>query len=102
MRDVPRAREDCALTQAAIAMAHALGLRTVAEGVETAEQLAFLQHHGCDEVQGYYFAKPMPAEEIPRFVLARLGQLEPHVHAIREPGSHESATGDWRKASNDV
>ena len=49
-------------------MAHALGLRTVAEGVEKADQLAFLQKLGCDEVQGYFFAKPMPAGEVARFI----------------------------------
>lgn len=68
VRDVPQDREDCALAQAAIAMAHALGMRIVAEGVETAEQLVFLQDQGCDEVQGYYYARPMPADEIARFV----------------------------------
>jgi EAL domain-containing protein (putative c-di-GMP-specific phosphodiesterase class I) len=42
----------------------------VAEGVETAEQLDFLRHHGCDEVQGYFFSKPVPPEEFER-MLAR-------------------------------
>jgi len=70
VRDLPHAPRDCGLAQAAIAMAHALGLRAVAEGVETEEQLAFLQHHGCDEVQGFYFARPMPAADIVGFVTA--------------------------------
>ncbi|MCC6808574.1 MAG: EAL domain-containing protein, partial [Deltaproteobacteria bacterium] len=56
VKDLPQGPRDCALTQATIAMAHALGLKAVAEGVETAEQAAFLQRHGCDEVQGYHFA----------------------------------------------
>ena len=43
-------------------MAHNLGLRTIAEGVETAAVLEQLQAYGCDEVQGYYLAKPMPAD----------------------------------------
>jgi EAL domain-containing protein (putative c-di-GMP-specific phosphodiesterase class I) len=68
VRDLPHGPRDCALAQATIAMAHALGLRAVAEGVETAEQLSFLQRHGCDEVQGYHFAKPMPAADLTAFV----------------------------------
>ncbi len=45
-------------------MAHGLGLQVVAEGVETAEQLAFLRKVDCDWAQGYYFCRPLPAEEI--------------------------------------
>ena len=44
-------------------MAHALDMRVVAEGVETAEQLAALQALGCEEVQGYFIARPVPAAE---------------------------------------
>ncbi len=46
-------------------MGKALGLTVVAEGVETAEQAAFLREHGCDEMQGYLFSKPVAAERIP-------------------------------------
>ena len=44
-------------------MAHGLGFRTIAEGVETQSQLDFLRSHGCDEVQGYFFSRPVPADE---------------------------------------
>jgi EAL domain-containing protein (putative c-di-GMP-specific phosphodiesterase class I) len=71
VKDLPQGPRDCALTQATIAMAHALGLKAVAEGVETAEQAAFLQRHGCDEAQGYHFARPLPADEIAGFVASR-------------------------------
>jgi diguanylate cyclase (GGDEF)-like protein/PAS domain S-box-containing protein len=49
---------DAALAQAVVSMGHALGMRVLAEGVETAEQLRFLRSHDCDEGQGYLFAKP--------------------------------------------
>ncbi len=52
-----------AIVAAIIVMAHSLNLRVVAEGVETLEQLAFLRAHQCDEVQGYYFSRPVPAEQ---------------------------------------
>lgn len=42
-------------------------MQTIAEGVETAEQLVFLRHHRCDERQGYYYSKPLPAEQFETF-----------------------------------
>ncbi len=55
---------DAALAQAIVSMGHALGLRVLAEGVETAEQLQILRAQGCDEGQGYLFAKPAPPEAL--------------------------------------
>jgi len=51
------------IVSAIISMGRSLNLRVVAEGVETAEHLSFLQDHKCDEAQGYYFSRPVPAEQ---------------------------------------
>ncbi|MGB0203750.1 MAG: EAL domain-containing protein [Neptuniibacter sp.] len=64
VRDIETDPEDCALIEATIAMAHALNLRVVAEGVETTAQLEFLEGINCDCLQGYYFSKPVSAEII--------------------------------------
>ncbi len=64
IRGLPTDHDDTAITQAVIAMAHSLGLRVVAEGVETADQLGLLQRLHCDEVQGYLLGRPAPAGEI--------------------------------------
>ncbi len=61
VRDLGHDGNDRAIVSAIIRMAQALGMRTTAEGVETPEQLAFLREQGCEEAQGYHFAKPMPA-----------------------------------------
>ncbi len=68
VRDISTDAEDKAIVSAIIRMAQTLGLRTIAEGVETAGQLAFLADEACDEVQGYYYSKPLPADEFERFV----------------------------------
>jgi len=64
VRDLPVDAEDAAIVRAVIATAHALGLRVVAEGIETESQRAFLTGCGCDEGQGYLFSRPVPAEQI--------------------------------------
>jgi diguanylate cyclase (GGDEF)-like protein/PAS domain S-box-containing protein len=60
--------DDAAITTAIISMGQSLNLRIIAEGVETAEDLAFLKAHGCDEVQGFYFSRPVPAEQFSRLL----------------------------------
>jgi EAL domain-containing protein (putative c-di-GMP-specific phosphodiesterase class I) len=60
---------DASIVKAIIALGHSLGLRVVAEGVETQEQLAYLADRGCDEVQGYLFSKPIPAHEFTRLLI---------------------------------
>jgi diguanylate cyclase (GGDEF)-like protein/PAS domain S-box-containing protein len=64
VRDIPGDQEDAAIASAVIALGHSLRLTIVAEGVETAEQLAFMRERGCHKVQGYYFSRPMPVEDL--------------------------------------
>ncbi|MEW6705148.1 MAG: EAL domain-containing protein [Pseudomonadota bacterium] len=62
IRDVTTDPDDAVITRAIINLAHSLGLRVVGEGVETQAQLDFLRAHGCDEMQGFLFARPMQAQ----------------------------------------
>ena len=68
IRDIPENADDAAITRAIIAMAHSLRLKVIAEGVETGGQLGFLREHGCDEMQGYLFSKPLPEDEFLRLL----------------------------------
>jgi diguanylate cyclase (GGDEF)-like protein/PAS domain S-box-containing protein len=61
VRDIDSDPDDAAIVRAIISLGHALGLKVVAEGVETPAHLEFLQRHRCNEVQGYYFSRPVPA-----------------------------------------
>jgi diguanylate cyclase (GGDEF)-like protein len=71
VRDLGEDPEDRALVSAIISLADSLGLQTIAEGVETKGQLTFLREQGCKEVQGYYFSKPLPADQFEAFVRAQ-------------------------------
>jgi diguanylate cyclase (GGDEF)-like protein len=62
--DIPADAGDMKIARAIIAMAHALRLKVVAEGVENAEQLSFLRVHRCDSAQGYFFFRPLPADKV--------------------------------------
>ncbi|SDC19574.1 diguanylate cyclase (GGDEF) domain-containing protein [Paenibacillus sp. UNCCL117] len=63
IRDVTSDEDNAAIVTALIAMSHRLKIKSLAEGVETQDQLQFLISQGCDEIQGYVFSKPMPAQE---------------------------------------
>ena len=72
-------REDEVITLAILSLGRALGFSVVAEGVETDDQLAFLRRHGCDVVQGYRFARPMPAADAHTFIR----DFNAGAHALR-------------------
>jgi len=62
--DIDKDPNDAAIVTAIVAMAHALKLTVVAEGVETKEHLDFLRNLGCDQIQGYLFSRPVPASDM--------------------------------------
>jgi diguanylate cyclase (GGDEF)-like protein/PAS domain S-box-containing protein len=71
VRDITVDPEDRAIVRAIISLADSLCLQTIAEGVETEGQLALLRELGCNEVQGYYFSKPLSADQFEAFILAK-------------------------------
>lgn len=88
VRDLATNPDDLAIAQAIIGLAHSLKLKVVAEGVETPDQLDLLAARGCDEIQGYYFSRPVAADEAARML--REG------HHLRR----EAPDGGWRRAES--
>ena len=87
VRQITSAPDETSIVTAIISMGRSLKLRVVAEGVETQQELAFLQAHHCDEAQGYYFSRPVPAAEFAKLL---------------ESGIAETVvTGDTRNGEND-
>ena len=81
----PGDNEDAAITTTVIAMAHSLGLRVVAEGVETDEQQRFLLQHGCDMVQGYLLSRPLNAVDCLRFLQDWQAQAPVRLDPVASP-----------------
>ncbi len=80
--DIGASSDDETITSAIIALAHSLKLQVIAEGVETEAQLDFLKERACNEMQGFFFAKPMPHEAIPAL--------------LRQAGTHDASSGSLR------
>jgi diguanylate cyclase (GGDEF)-like protein/PAS domain S-box-containing protein len=76
VRDIVTNPDDAAIALAIISMAHSLHMQVVAEGVESRAQMAYLRRHRCDEIQGFYFSRALPAEQLAEMVLANRAQ--PH------------------------
>jgi len=85
VRDLGHDPNDRAIVSAIIRMAQALGMRTIAEGVETAEQLAYLREQGCDEAQGYFLSRPMPADQITALLRKGLQPRQAPAEATQRP-----------------
>ena len=70
--------EDTTIVSAIISMGRSMNLRVIAEGVETEQELAFLQAHHCDEAQGYYFSRPVPAQQFAKLLETGVPEAIPH------------------------
>jgi EAL domain-containing protein (putative c-di-GMP-specific phosphodiesterase class I) len=68
VRELPKSEDSRAIVRAVTGLGKSLGMATVAEGVETPEQLAMLKAEGCTEAQGYLFSRPVPALEVARLL----------------------------------
>jgi len=90
IKDINIDADDRAICSAVVAMGHSLGLKVIAEGVETREQLAAIRDIGCDEVQGFLFSRPVPATQISEFVRSNL------AGTILGDTSDQGATGSRR------
>jgi EAL domain-containing protein (putative c-di-GMP-specific phosphodiesterase class I) len=88
VHDLARDSEDQAIAQAIISMGKALGMTVIAEGVETAEQEAFLRNHGCDEMQGFRLSKPLPPRELAELLRVAPALVSPPLQP------EDSATDD--------
>jgi diguanylate cyclase (GGDEF)-like protein len=84
IRGIPVDASDVAITETVIAMSRSLGLKVVAEGVETRDQARFLEQQGCDEMQGFYFSRPLPAERLAAYLR-------------QEPVAEEGAPSDGQR-----
>lgn len=100
VKDLPADDDAAALTAGIIVLAHRLRMRVVAEGVETLEQINYLRVNGCDELQGYYLSKPIPADEVSRFLQRDLRNLVSPTVAAR-PKTEKGPDGPFSKKNKE-
>ena len=79
VKNITSGPKNAAITEAIIIMSHSLNLKVLAEGVETQEQLEIISEMKCDQVQGYFFFKPMPADEITKLLDKSYGEDDEFV-----------------------
>jgi diguanylate cyclase (GGDEF)-like protein len=92
VRDLPSGEEDRAITEAIVSMARSLGLTLVAEGVETKAQVEYLRERGCDELQGFYFSRPVPARQLEAWLAVHTAETTREVLLV-EPSRQAVAAG---------
>jgi len=90
VRDLANDPEDQAIAQAIISMGKALGMTVVAEGVETVEQQTFLRDHGCDEMQGFIFSKPVPVLELAELLRTTVELASPPLQPVDDGDANRS------------
>jgi diguanylate cyclase (GGDEF)-like protein len=98
VRDLPQDSEDQAIAQAIISMGRALGMTVVAEGVENAEQEAFLRTHGCDEMQGFLISKPLPARQMAELLRPMVLPVAPPLQPETDPAVIEAVALRLKRA----
>ena len=79
VHDITTDTDDVTIVSAVITMAKGLKKCVIAEGVETEEQMTFLQAHGCDEAQGYYFSEPVVAHQFAKLLETGIAPFAPHA-----------------------
>ena len=99
VRDLPNDSEDQAIAQAIISMGKALRMTVVAEGVETAEQEAFLRDHACDEMQGYLFSRPVTPQQMADLLRSSEPLVSPPLQPAASTAPEKSASRSKRKSA---
>ncbi|MBR6259774.1 MAG: EAL domain-containing protein [Oscillospiraceae bacterium] len=110
IRNAFKERKDTRLLEAMIQLAESFEVPTIAEGVETAEQVFTLKSMGCDIIQGYYFSRPIPAAEFEKFMLEnkpeapklRAAGKKPHSDRFTYNALHDSLTGLYNYSAFDI
>jgi EAL domain-containing protein (putative c-di-GMP-specific phosphodiesterase class I) len=77
IRQITISPDESSIVTAIISMARNMKLRVVAEGVETQQEMLFLQDHKCDEAQGYYFSRPVPASDFAKLLVSGIAEKIP-------------------------